>query len=209
MTLSVATATDAIETALNELGVDRAHVVGSSLGGWLSLELAVRGRARSVVGVCPAGGWDPGSREERSVGRFFRNNYRLLRVGSPLVRTVANRRALRRVALRRVVARPERLTPEAALTMMRGGRGCAIVDQALSLLGSDDPFGNLGPIDCPVRILYGTADRVLTWPGHFRKMRRLLPDADWVALEGLGHLPMWDDPVAVADAILSITSVNR
>jgi pimeloyl-ACP methyl ester carboxylesterase len=92
--------------------------------------------------------------------------------------------------------------------MLRGARGCTIVDQALSLLSSGDPFGDLGPIDCPVRILYGTADRVLVWPRHYRKMHRLLPRADWVPLVGLGHLPMWDDPVTVAEAILAVTAVR-
>lgn len=34
------------------------HVAGSSLGGWLALALAARGRARSVVALAPAGGAD-------------------------------------------------------------------------------------------------------------------------------------------------------
>jgi pimeloyl-ACP methyl ester carboxylesterase len=44
------------------------------------------------------------------------------------------------------------------------------------------------------------------WPGHYAKMRRLLPDAEYVALEGLGHLPMWDDPEQVARTILEVTA---
>jgi pimeloyl-ACP methyl ester carboxylesterase len=33
----------------------------------------------------------------------------------------------------------------------------------------------------------------------------MLPDADWVCLEGLGHLPMWDCPEQVSRAILEHT----
>ena len=40
---------DAIERALDEAGFATAHVVGNSLGGYLALQLAARGRAESVV----------------------------------------------------------------------------------------------------------------------------------------------------------------
>ena len=34
-----------------------AHIVGNSLGGWVAFELERRGRARTVTGIAPAGGW--------------------------------------------------------------------------------------------------------------------------------------------------------
>ena len=40
---------------LNELGIERAHLAGNSLGGWVALELAGLGRALSVTGLSPAG----------------------------------------------------------------------------------------------------------------------------------------------------------
>ena len=36
-------------------GFDRAHIAGNSLGGWVALELARRGRARTVTAISPAG----------------------------------------------------------------------------------------------------------------------------------------------------------
>jgi pimeloyl-ACP methyl ester carboxylesterase len=36
-------------------------------------------------------------------------------------------------------------------------------------------------------------------------MRRLLPDGDWIEFQGLGHVPMSDDPAAVAAAVLEFT----
>ena len=47
-------AADHLERHLDEIAVDTAHVVGNSLGGALALELAKRGRARSVVALAPA-----------------------------------------------------------------------------------------------------------------------------------------------------------
>ena len=48
---------DAVERAMDDAGFDTAHVVGSSLGGFVALQLAARGRARTVVAFAPAGGW--------------------------------------------------------------------------------------------------------------------------------------------------------
>ena len=57
--------TDAVEGLLDELGVGTAHFVGNSMGGGIALELAKRGRARSVVALAPAGGWSRSDGEGR------------------------------------------------------------------------------------------------------------------------------------------------
>ena len=43
---------------LDELGLDRPHVAGNSLGGWIALELAKLGRVRSATAHSPAGFWN-------------------------------------------------------------------------------------------------------------------------------------------------------
>ncbi len=55
--LSSAVLADHVERQMDELGWDTAHIVGNSLGGWVAFELERRGRARSVTGIAPAGGW--------------------------------------------------------------------------------------------------------------------------------------------------------
>ncbi len=50
---------DSVEDAMDAAGIARAHLVGNSLGGWITAELAARGRARSVAAICPAGLWTP------------------------------------------------------------------------------------------------------------------------------------------------------
>ena len=66
---SVAALADGVERDLDAAGLDQAHLVGSSLGGWIALELAQRGRALSVVALAPAGGWESGSQEEADLAR--------------------------------------------------------------------------------------------------------------------------------------------
>src|SRR5262249_37885135 len=51
---------DQVTALLDDLGLDRPHVAGNSLGGRLALEAAVAGRAASVTGLSPAGVWRNG-----------------------------------------------------------------------------------------------------------------------------------------------------
>ena len=51
---------DAVERAMDKAGFATAHLVGNSLGGYLALHLAARGRADTVVALAPAGGWAAG-----------------------------------------------------------------------------------------------------------------------------------------------------
>ena len=61
-----------VEGVLDEAGVERAHLVGNSLGGYIALLLAdARPRRRPVVALAPAGGAEHVEtldRQERGVG---------------------------------------------------------------------------------------------------------------------------------------------
>ncbi|MDT5189992.1 MAG: hypothetical protein QOI28_2243, partial [Mycobacterium sp.] len=60
---SVQALADALEGELDKLGLQKVHIAGNSLGGWIGIELARRGRARSLVLFSPAGAW----RSQRSI----------------------------------------------------------------------------------------------------------------------------------------------
>ena len=62
---------DALEQAMDDAGIETAHIVGNSLGGYFALHLAARGRARSVVALAPAGGWAKGDDSYKETLRFF------------------------------------------------------------------------------------------------------------------------------------------
>ena len=51
---------DEVERAMARARFQTAHLVGNSLGGYIALQLASRGRARTVAALAPAGDWGPG-----------------------------------------------------------------------------------------------------------------------------------------------------
>lgn len=208
--ISIPTSLDMIEAQLDAHGIERAHFAGSSLGGWLALELAGRGRALSVTGICPAGCWEHGPAPPLIL-LYFRRNDLLLKIGQPLglLPFVASRPRLRALALFELIARPAGVDALGALTMFVGAANCEVAADAIRLAASGDMFGDLPAIDCPVRIAYGTRDRLIRWPRHYTMIFRQMPEADYVALEGLGHLAMWDDPEVVARTILEVTAPDR
>src|SRR5256885_731808 len=63
---------DAVERAMDEAGFPIAHIAGNSLGGYVALELAARGRAKTVVALAPAGGWaERDESHEETLDRFL------------------------------------------------------------------------------------------------------------------------------------------
>ena len=116
--VSVNALVDAVERDLDGAGFDTAHVVGSSLGGWIAFELATRGRARSVVALAPAGG-SQGSRAERRLRTLFTREHKLSTALLPRIDSLMRRPRLRRALLWQVVAHGERIPPAAAAQMVR------------------------------------------------------------------------------------------
>lgn len=206
VTCSVAALADALEAQLDTAGIETAHVCGNSLGGWLALELGLRGRARSVVALAPAGGWERGGAEERRLQRFFLRQHRTLALTNGMFDTLARRPGLRKLALRDISVRADRFTARQAREIMRGSHECPIYLDLMEAILRDGPPEKFDGIDVPVRIAFGTRDRVLPHDRHAPKFRRMLPDAEHVELDGLGHCPMADDAPLVARTILEVTS---
>ena len=61
-------------------------------------------------------------------------------------------------------------------------------------------------ITCPVRIVWGTADKLLPWPQASARYRKELPRADWVLLDGIGHCPQVEAPDKFARILIDFSS---
>ena len=195
---------DSVEKAMDAIGWDTAHLVGNSMGGWISAELAARGRARTVVATSPAGMWT--AKELRYSRAILRQSYATAQRLAPHAERITATAAGRRLVFGITYARPERLDPGDAAHALRMFAGSPSFLDTLDWIesGREMPRG-LHQIDCPFRVVWGTRDLLLParqaprWAAHVR-------GAEVVRLAGLGHVPMGDDPVATATEILEVTA---
>ncbi|HEX3771324.1 MAG TPA: alpha/beta hydrolase [Polyangiaceae bacterium] len=206
---SIETSVDLAEAELDAVGIDKVHIAGNSLGGWFALELARRGRAKSVVAISPGGGWERGSFEERELLRTFHRLGRLIRMGGPIAPVLGRIGMARNFALKQIVAYPERLTREEAAFLIRAPYRCEAFYDVLAQLPREPEPRPIEKGACPVRIVWGTEDRLLPMRGYSERWKRLLPWAEWIVLHGAGHVPMYDDPEHVADLILDVTAARH
>lgn len=183
----------AVAGLLDKLGLDRAHVAGNSLGGWVALELAAVRPVASLTLLSPAGLWCTGSplysRVSLRVSRWLARH-----AGRPIGAALGTR-AGRAVVLGQVIGRPGRMTPEQARAGVRALGDAPGFDPTLRAT-LHRRYRSPRPLDVPTTVAFGTRDRLLV----SRRWRRLdeLPAGTRLAdLRGCGHVPMTDDPAAV------------
>src|SRR5437763_11710206 len=158
---------------LAALKLERALIVGSSMGGWIAMEMAVRNTARigSLVLVSPAGvaakGAEPAdifllAPEDMTRKLFHEQKFADERLAMPV-------------------------TPESIDLALKNRHTTARLAWEPRL---HDPYLPkwLHRIDVPVSIVWGAQDRILP-VAMAHELKRLLPKAELNILERCGHLP--------------------
>jgi pimeloyl-ACP methyl ester carboxylesterase len=183
---------------LDAAGIESAHLVGNSLGGWVALELARRGRARSVLAFSPAGAWNWAVDLQRML-MIFRISA-MLRRSKVLPRLAANPRS-RRVLMRSMAEHADRLTVAQTAAIFEDMAKCDVLAEPIGGARQSGPIKTLSA-DCPIRIVWGNA-------GQDPAVHPLRATAARCGAGGGAgdagrrrHVPMIDDPAAVAAAIL-------
>ncbi len=189
---------DDAERSLDELGLVRPHLVGNSLGGWMAIELARRGRAASVCALSPAGCWDVASGEHEAGAAKLRKAVALARRTRWIMPWAARVSLVRRLALRDNAAHGQRVTAEELLVIVRDVLACTVRDE---LLTTNEQIVPLDPLPCPVTLAWAEHDRILPIGTIGRRARMLMPRASWRVVPGVGHVPMFDNPGLVEAVI--------
>ena len=186
----------ALAAAVEELGLERPHVAGNSLGGGIAIELGRRGWAGSVCAISPIGF---AVARERTYARMTLDAVHAMACAVDARAETAYGGPARRAALMAVAcSRPWRVPAEAAAHMnhcIARAPGWSATLPAVTEWRPAMP-------SCPTTIAWAQRDRLLLTGRQAPRARRRLPEARHVILEGCGHVPMWDDPEQVARAIL-------
>jgi pimeloyl-ACP methyl ester carboxylesterase len=179
---------------LDEVGAERAAVVGNSMGGRIALELALRSPAR-VAALALLGPAVPGFRWRYVMGftRVFPTE--LGAIPFPL------RERWMRLALRRLFAHPETLGEEAMaaaahefIRTYRSAPARMAFLASLRQIVTERPepfFSSLRRIKQPALVLFGEKDHLVP-PKLGVRLAQHLPNAEFMVLPDVGHVPQFE-----------------
>jgi len=187
---------ESVADLLGELGVTAPHLAGNSLGGWVALELAARRPVASLTLLSPAGLW-PGNSPRYGLVSLRASRWLARHATAPLSRLVRYRLG-RILVLGQTHGRPARLTAEYARAAVETLGRCPGFEVALAGTARRRYLATT-PIAAPVTVAFGSRDRLLLRGS--RRLGQLPPHTQAEALPGCGHVPMADDPAAVAALI--------
>lgn len=189
----------AIAEILDDRDIEAAHVAGNSLGGWVALELAKMGRTLSVCALSPAGFWEGW---ERAFMRASLVNARAsTKALLPVADKVNARPAVRKAMYAQFFERGDRISHQEAIASARNLGTCPGWSATLKAM-SPRNFTGGDQVPTPVTIAWGEHDKLLL-RRQADRARAALPQARHILLPGCGHVPTYDDPAVVTDAIVS------
>jgi pimeloyl-ACP methyl ester carboxylesterase len=186
---------------MDALGIERAHLVGNSMGGRVSIEVGLRNpeRVRSLVLLCPAVAF---------VKRGYHPIVRLLR---PEFGVLPHRftRGMVEAQFWSMFRDPDKVDPSVADVVVdefqriygSAGARFAFLSSARNIY-LDKPFGRggfyprLSELSAPSLFVWGTHDPLIP-AGFKRHVERWLPRAEQVVLENCGHVPQVERPEQV------------
>ncbi|QHE87339.1 alpha/beta fold hydrolase [Hydrogenophaga sp. BPS33] len=176
---------------LDALGLERANVLGHSMGGLIAARLASlwpRRVARLVLADCSSGhlGYDEQKRSQILSTRLTQD------ASDPWVYARA-----RAPKLLSASASPELLEHASAMLARLRQPGFG---QAARMVAGSDLFAFAGQIEAPTAVICGTEDGVTPEPLN-QRIAQAIPGAKYRAIEGAGHWSFLEKPVQFAQAV--------
>lgn len=194
---------DDVERQLDALGWDSTHIVGNSLGGWVAFELERRGRARTLTGIAPAGGWRHFTPAKFEIVAKFMAGMPLWLLTLGLGERVLRLPFSRRLAYLPVSASADSLSDEDLVDIIDDVSHCPAYYQLLVKALVLPGLLELAETRTPTHLVICEKDRVLPTPRFTRLFTDHLPSETKVTtLDGVGHIPMFEAPDRIADLIV-------
>lgn len=191
---------DDLELTMDRLEIETAHFAGNSMGGWMALEMARRGRARSVCALSPAGTWDGESRKHNRTRKLIRASAVAARIAAPTLGVTSRSAALRKLSMRSAAEHGDRVSPADFRAVAEASAQCVVMNDILT---TDEKLLEIDPVPCPIAIVWSEFDRILPIDVNGANARELIPGAEWTVMREVGHVPMLDDPEGVARTIVA------
>jgi pimeloyl-ACP methyl ester carboxylesterase len=173
---------------MGHLGLERASIVGHSLGGKVAQELALLAPARvdKLVLVCSSAQHDVQSRSLMELWINLREE-----IADDLVFVQAI--CLCAMGPNTLVQIPLREAAELWMARSPVQRGSAFLRNVEASLASDT-LARLGEIQAPTLVIYADQDRIFP-RNHGEQLIAGIPGAQGVLMENCGHAPMSERPV--------------
>lgn len=191
-----------VASLLDELHLTSVHLVGSSLGGWISLELALSGRAVSVTALAPAGLWTAGL-----VPVVAHANRWLARTVDPIAPVLLKVAPLRSLGFWTSSVSPAALDPNLARNAAHAHATASGWAAALEATHHSRCDARAIAPTVPVTVVWGDRDRILPAP-RCQERVGLPAHARWVRLHACGHMPAWDQPRRTSQLIDETTRLG-
>lgn len=190
----------AVRGYMDALAIDRAHVVGNSMGGRVALELGLAApeRIRSLCLLAPALAFLRRSRAFVPIVRLLRPE--LAAIPHPLLKAQV------KASFWALFAQPDRLDPAAADVAVnefcrtyRSRAARVAFHTAARNIYLDEPHGERGfwtrlkELEPPSLFVWGDSDKLIP-AGFARHVTGAIPNARQVVLEDCGHVPQVELP---------------
>lgn len=191
-----------VEELCDRLDLGPVALVGNSMGGFVSAEVAINFPERvdrlvlaSAAGISSTNVY---RRPALTAGRIAA----VLTINTAARhRQVAARRYARHIALALVARHPSRLRPDLVYEgMMRGAGGAGFMGAMEACLDYDFR-DRLPQIGCPTLVIWGEDDTILPVKDA-EEFERLIPDARKLVMRDTGHVPMLERPETFNGALL-------
>jgi pimeloyl-ACP methyl ester carboxylesterase len=199
---------DWAESYLDEQDLQHPHLVGHSMGGFVAIELARRGRAATVCALSPGGFWSSGDGQRKRMMAKVTNSAGMARLTRPITPFALKSATMRRLWFRgAAAAHGDRVTAQRAVEIIDDYLACTVYNEIFST--DEEQIAPLDPLPCPITLAWSEKDAMLPVASYGPNARQRLPQAKFAILPDVGHDPMMDDPSLVARTILACTGAAK